>query len=183
VVVEEAKPVEAAPLIIVGTHVTSDTNDIAKLMAANAAPPPPTPTPTPAPAPAPAAPASPPTAAVGVQPAPIPAPPAQPAPVVTQIVNPPPVAQVAPLPAPAPAPPPVVAVVPAPAPVVVTNIVAATDMTHEDLDTKVLTYVGVGLLGAAIVLVIFLIARPRHTPHGSLITSSMQADQRPPEKK
>ena len=70
--------------------------------------------------------------------------------------------------------------------VVVTNVVAVTNImtapVSEDRDTKILTYIGGGLLAAAVALVVFLATR-RSAPRGSLITSSMHGDPRPPEKK
>jgi len=173
-------PVVATPsLIIVGKHVSSDTNDIEKLQESK-------------PPAAVVEKTNPPAEAVAAPPvAPLPEP-------VPAVVIPPtvgakavaatkaPVAPVAAAPkAPTPAPEPV----PAPAPAA--KIVPATATTNEavvsaisvmDHDTKVLTYVGIGLLVVAIGLVIFLI-KHRPGPRGSLITSSMQSNPRPPEQK
>ena len=52
--------------------------------------------------------------------------------------------------------------------VTVTNTVTMV-MGTDDRDTRILTYVGVGLLGAAVALVIFLIVRGKSTPRSSLI--------------
>jgi hypothetical protein len=137
----------APPLIIVGTHVSSDTNDLAKFSAA---------------------------AAVSNAEAA-----AVPAPVVAPLQKP--VVAVPPINAPA------AAVTAAQAAntgaPVTTNAPAATTSPAGDRDTRILTYVGVGLLGAAVALVIFLITRGRATARSSLITSSMQAERRPPEQK
>jgi hypothetical protein len=151
VVVKPPPPV--APLVIVGTHVGSDTNDVARfaltnqILAAieksNAA-------------------ASTAATQVVVHAAPVTNVPATNVPVVKPVAL---------------------------AAAVTTNIppASATNatvvVTTDDRDTRILTYVGVGLLGAAIALVIFLIARGRSTPRSSLITSSMQSNPRPPEQK
>lgn len=66
--------------------------------------------------------------------------------------------------------------------VTVTNTVTMVT-TGDDRDTRMLTYVGVGLLGAAVALVVFLIVRGKSAPRSSLITSSMQSNPRPPEQK
>jgi len=63
----------------------------------------------------------------------------------------------------------------------VTNTV--TTVIVDDPGTRLLTFVGVGLLGAAIALVVFLVTRGRATPRASLITTSMQSNPRPPEQK
>ncbi|MBW8864019.1 MAG: hypothetical protein JF609_03665 [Verrucomicrobia bacterium] len=180
-------PVVATPsLIIVGKHVSSDTNDIEKLQESK--PPVAVVEKTNPPAEAAAAPQAP------VQPvaAPLVAPLSEPVPAV---VIPPTVGAKAVTATKAPAPAPVVK---APEPALVTpeaapaaKIVPATAATNEavvsaisvmDHDTKVLTYVGIGLLVVAIGLVIFLITH-RSAPRGSLITSSMQGNPRPPEQK
>ncbi|HEV2695874.1 MAG TPA: hypothetical protein VG347_23495 [Verrucomicrobiae bacterium] len=146
------------PLVIVGTHVSSDTNDLVKYAVTNAAP-------------------------VVVE---------KPAVVTPEPPVPQNVAQTAPVVA-APAVAPTAPVTPV-APKAQENVIATTNArigTNEvvavtivdDRDTRILTYVGVGLLGAAVVLVIFLITRGRSTPRSSLITSSMQSDPRPPEQK
>lgn len=44
--------------------------------------------------------------------------------------------------------------------------------------TRILIWIGVGLLAAAVVLVILLLVRPGHRPRGSLISHSMQDDPR-----
>ena len=51
-----------------------------------------------------------------------------------------------------------------------------------DPGTRLLAYVGAGLLGAAVALVVLLVVRSRRRPRASLITSSM-TDFRPPPKK
>jgi len=157
-VVKPPPVVMAPPLIIVGTHVSSDTNDLTKLSAAPVNPPPPV---------VPKAEvATVPPAATVVAPAvttpPIATPPAAVAAAVTAVPATTSTGVV------------VVTNEPAPAP-----MVAGTG----DRDTQILTYVGVGLLGAAVALVIFLITRGRATPQSSLITSSMQSERRPPEQK
>ncbi|MDR3459272.1 MAG: hypothetical protein P4N60_17725 [Verrucomicrobiae bacterium] len=147
-VVVAKPPPPAAPLVIVGTHVSSDTNDVAKYSAANQVA-------------ASVEKSNPPPVAVVV---------------VTQTV-----VHVAMVTNPAAAVPAVLAAT-SPLTASATNAAAALTGT-DDPDTRILTYVGVGLLGAAVVLVIFLITRGRSRPHGSLITTSMQGNPRPPEQK
>jgi len=153
-VVKPPPVVMAPPLIIVGTHVSSDTNDLTKI---------------------PAEPAAPPKATVSSAPATGVTPPQTPAaPVAAMpVASPPtagPVAQVA-----APATNAAMAVT--------TKVPDVTKAETGDRDTRILTYVGVGLFGAAVVLVIFLITRGRTAPRSSLITSSMEIGRRPPEQK
>lgn len=133
--------------------------------------------PTPAAANVPAAPpASAPATATSVAPA---------APVKAPAVAATPEMRPAPAPAPAPAATPTkapaVAAANAPA-ATVTNAVMAVTVV-DDRDTRLLTYVGLGLLGAAVVLVVFLVTRGRSRHQSSLITSSMQGNPRPPEQK
>ena len=181
-------PPSAPPLVIVGTHVSSDTNDVVKYAATGQLPAAPAAavsatdvqagmvpvaivTNTPAPAPG-SVPVTTSASAPAVPPAAVPsAPPATPGKV--------PPAAAASTPAPVSVP----ATTPANAPTAAVTNTAATLAVVDDRDTRLLTYVGVGLLGAAIVLVIFLVTRGRSRPQSSLITSSMQGGPRPPEQK
>ena len=47
-----------------------------------------------------------------------------------------------------------------------------------DASSRMLVWLGVGLLAAAVVLIVLLVARPGRRPQGSLISSSMQDDPR-----
>jgi hypothetical protein len=195
-------PPPAPPLVIVGTHVSSDPNDVAKYLATGQLPGG-TEKPATAPAPAVVTPPStvPATPVVPVTNVPAPKPvPAAAVPVTNvQAVNVPapapvpatvPVASVEKAPAVTPPPTPVASLPPAApvvtaanAPAVVATNTLAMATVVDDRDTRLLIYVGVGLLGAAVVLVIFLITRGRSRLHSSLITSSMQSNPRPPEQK
>jgi hypothetical protein len=64
-----------------------------------------------------------------------------------------------------------------------TNIVAAALAGSDDPGSRILIFVGVGLLASAMGLVILLVAGRRRGPRSSLITSSMQNDPRPPDQK
>ncbi len=68
-------------------------------------------------------------------------------------------------------------------PVAPTNAAPATVAEDTDHGGQVLKYVGVGLFVAAAGLIVFLWARAVRRPRGSLITSSMQNDPRPPPRK
>lgn len=58
--------------------------------------------------------------------------------------------------------------------------VAVTKSTEPDRPTKILIFVGIGLLVLAVTLVVIVLVRTGRRPHASLITSSMQDD--PPRK-
>lgn len=112
--------------------------------------------------------------------------------IATAVVsNPPPLA---PQPAPQPAPPAKITEVKAVSPVIVaapvappnvapTNATPAAVPADTDHGGQVLKYVGVSLFAAAAGPIIFLWVRAVRRPRGSLITSSMQNDPRPPPRK
>ncbi len=100
----------------------------------------------------------------------------KPAPVVAPVSPPVPAATAAPAPAVAPKP------AATSAPAALAPVTPAVTKV-EDKATPVLIFIGAGFLVVAIALVVFLFTRARRKPHGSLITSSMQDDLRPPDRK
>jgi len=68
-------------------------------------------------------------------------------------------------------------------PVIAPKLVAPAAAPVQDKATPVLIFIGGGFLVVAVALVVFLFARVRRKPQGSLITSSMQDDKHPPERK
>ena len=64
-----------------------------------------------------------------------------------------------------------------------TNGTVAASSAPSDNDTRILIYVGVGLFVVALVLVILFLVRGQRAPRGSLISRSMQDSSRPPDRK
>ncbi len=148
-------PVAAQPLIIVGTHVSANTNDLPKIII-------------------PQTPPVSPSVAVVVKTNP---PPANLAPAPVAVRPPPP--RVLSPPAAA-----VVAVTNIAAPATNSAAAPTTNAgTAEDGLSRWLIYIGGGILAAAVALVVFLARRGRRGSHSSLITSSMENDSRPPGQK
>jgi hypothetical protein len=159
-VVVKPPPVIVPSLFIVGTNVGTNLNDLPKVI----------PTPVTNPVVAASQPANPST---GNNP-----------PAPAALTNPPPAApdlktaEVKNIP---PAITPVASVAPAkPAP---TNVVPATVTNEPDHGSRALMYVGTGVLGAVLALVMFFWVRAMRRPRGSLITSSMENDPRLPPRK
>ena len=159
-VVVKPPPVIVPSLFIVGTNVGTNLNDLPKVIPAPVTNPVVTTSPPPNPAPG----SNPPTPAVLTNP-----PPSAPDLKTAEVKNIPPSIN------------PVASVAPAKA--VPTNVAPATVTNEPDHASQALIYVGAGVSGAVVALVLFFWVRAMRRPRGSLISSTMQNDPRLPPRK